>query len=296
MDTSVDPRRDFARYAAGRWLDVATIPGDSPYISGIVLMNKRVERQVNDLLADAAGKFGGRQGHAVAAGGRRLCERHGRRAPRETGRRTAHAAVGKDREDRRAEVARLGTRPPRTDHQHARGDRRIRRHRPRGPDPLQRGGRRWRTAAPRARALPVAPTRPVREAYLKVIADSLALAGVPPAEGQDARAGQGARDGDAHRGQEAQPPVQKRDVIRAAFNRMSYAEPKAAAPRMDFDTLFTALGLPPSGEVLVADIGAVRERDAMLGGVSARGHQGVPAVEVLKKVVGVFVLTLAIRN
>ena len=56
MDTSVDPRQDFARYAAGRWLDVATIPGDSPYISGIVLMTKRVERQVNDLLADAASR------------------------------------------------------------------------------------------------------------------------------------------------------------------------------------------------------------------------------------------------
>ena len=56
MDMSVDPRQDFARYAAGRWLDVATIPGDSPYISGIVLMTKRVERQVNDLFADAASR------------------------------------------------------------------------------------------------------------------------------------------------------------------------------------------------------------------------------------------------
>ncbi len=56
MDTSVDPRQDFARYAAGKWLDVATIPGDSPYINGIALMTKRVERQVDELLADAASR------------------------------------------------------------------------------------------------------------------------------------------------------------------------------------------------------------------------------------------------
>jgi predicted metalloendopeptidase len=58
--------------------------------------------------------------------------------------------------------------------------------------------------------------------------------------------------------------VQKRDV-RAAVTRMPYTELKAALPHTDLDTLFTALGLPTSGDVLVADIRAIRERDAMLG-------------------------------
>jgi len=28
MDTSADPRQNFQRYAAGKWLDTATLPGD----------------------------------------------------------------------------------------------------------------------------------------------------------------------------------------------------------------------------------------------------------------------------
>jgi predicted metalloendopeptidase len=59
-------------------------------------------------------------------------------------------------------------------------------------------------------------------------------------------------------------PVQQRDV-RNAVQRMPYAELKAACPHLDLDTLFTELGLPARGEVLVANIAAIRERDAMLG-------------------------------
>ena len=54
MDLSADPRQDFRRYAAGKWLDKATIPGDLGNLNGIGLMKKQVGRQVASLLVDAA--------------------------------------------------------------------------------------------------------------------------------------------------------------------------------------------------------------------------------------------------
>jgi predicted metalloendopeptidase len=120
---------------------------------------------------------------------------------------------------------------------------------------------------------------PVREAYLKVIADSFALAGVPAAEAK-VRAAKVLEMETRIAGKKL-TPVQKRDV-RAAVTRMSYAELKAAVPHTDIDTLFTAFGLPTSGEVLVADIGAVRERDAMLAAYPLEDTKAYLQWEVLR--------------
>jgi predicted metalloendopeptidase len=263
MDTSVDPRQDFARYAAGRWLDIATIPGDSPYISGIVLMNKRVERQVNDLLADAASR-------SSAAGKGSLLQQVG-----------DVYASGMDVE----RLGQLGAAPLMPEWERiAKID---------GASSLASTLARLELIA----NVPVVvgasvdrgledPTRysvvvadgdlplpalehylvpelaPVRDAYLQVIADSLALAGVPPAKAK-ARAAKVLEMETRIAGKKL-TPVQKRDV-RAAVTRMPYSELTAALPHTDLDTLFTTLGLPTSGDVLVADIRAIRERDAMLG-------------------------------
>ena len=43
MDRTADPRQDFARYASGRWLDAAQIPGDAVRISPMDQMARRVE-------------------------------------------------------------------------------------------------------------------------------------------------------------------------------------------------------------------------------------------------------------
>ena len=263
MDTSVDPRQDFARYAAGRWLDFATIPGDSPYISGIVLMNKRVERQVNDLLVDAASRSQSaakgtplQQVGDVYAGGMDV-ERLGQlgaaplmpewdRIAKIDGAKSLAtalarlelianvpvvigASVGTDLED-----------PTRYSVVVADGD----------------------LPLPALEHYLSPELAPVRAAYLGVIADSLALAGVPPAEAK-VRAAKVLEMETRIAGKKL-TPVQKRDV-RAAVQRMPYAQLKAALPHTDLDTLFTDLGLPTSGDVLVADIGAIRERDAMLG-------------------------------
>ncbi len=55
MDLTADPRKDFRRYAAGRWIDAAVIPADDLRVSGIQVLVKRVEVQIRTLLDDAAG-------------------------------------------------------------------------------------------------------------------------------------------------------------------------------------------------------------------------------------------------
>jgi predicted metalloendopeptidase len=263
MDTSVDPRQDFARYAAGRWLDVATIPGDSPYISGIVLMTRRVERQVDDLFADAASKSPTatkgtplqQVGDLYAAGmdverlrelGAAPLMQEWERIAKIDGAKSLASAlarlelianvpvvlgasVGRDLEDttRYSVVVADGDLPlPALEHY-------------------------------------LAPElAPVREAYLGVIADSLALAGVPTTEAK-VRAAKVLEIETRIAGKKL-TPVQQRDV-RAAVTRMPYTELKAALPHTDLDTLFSELGLPTNGQVLVAGIGSVRERDALLG-------------------------------
>ena len=263
MDTSADPRQDFARYAAGRWLDVATIPGDSPYISGIVLMTKRVERQVDDLFAEAASKSPTsakgtplqQVGDLYAAGmdverlnqlgAAPLMPEWDRIAKIDGAKSLAlalarlelianvpvilGASVGRDLED-----------PTRYSIVVADGD----------------------LPLPALEHYLAPELAPVREAYLGVIADSLALAGVPSAEAK-ARAAKVLEMETRIAGKKL-TPVQQRDV-RTAVQRMSYADLKAACPHFDLDAFFTELGLPTSGEVLVANLAAIRERDAMLG-------------------------------
>ena len=56
MDPKVDPRKDFTRYAAGRWHDAMQIPGDNLRISGLDLMMKRTDTAVQKLVEEAAQK------------------------------------------------------------------------------------------------------------------------------------------------------------------------------------------------------------------------------------------------
>ncbi|MBD2450730.1 M13 family metallopeptidase [Nostoc sp. FACHB-152] len=49
MDTTVDPKKDFHRFAAGKWLDAAKIPPDQLSISGIALLAVQVSQQLEQI-------------------------------------------------------------------------------------------------------------------------------------------------------------------------------------------------------------------------------------------------------
>ena len=54
MDPSADPAQDFYRFAAGGWLDRATIPSTESQVNGFIGLYRRVNEQILALLRSAA--------------------------------------------------------------------------------------------------------------------------------------------------------------------------------------------------------------------------------------------------
>jgi predicted metalloendopeptidase len=261
-------------------MDVATIPNDSPYISGVVLMTKRVDKQVTDLLIDsAAASQGAKKGTPLQQVG------------------DVYAA-GMDVE----RLNSLGAAPlmPEWD-RIARID---------GPKALAEELARLSLRANQVVVIGASvsldledPTKyiiaaadadlplpaledylspelaPLREAYLQTITDTLVLAGVPT-EAAKARAAKVLEMETRVAGKKL-TPVQKRD-IHAAIKRMQYADFKSMLDHLDVDTLFTSLGLPTNGELLVADVAALQERNAMLADYSLEDTKSYLQWEALR--------------
>ena len=54
IDPSVNPAHDFYRFAAGRWVDQTIIPDTEGQVNGFVGLYRQVNRQILDLLQNAA--------------------------------------------------------------------------------------------------------------------------------------------------------------------------------------------------------------------------------------------------
>jgi len=54
MDTRVDPRQDFYRYAAGNWLKETEIAPSDPDVGGFVLLGHNLDKQLLTLIKEAA--------------------------------------------------------------------------------------------------------------------------------------------------------------------------------------------------------------------------------------------------
>lgn len=262
MDRSADPRQDFARYANGRWLDVATLPGDSAQLDGIGLLSRQVDRQVGKLLDDAAAAS------STAPKGSPL---------QQVG---DLYAAGMDVERLRA----LGTTPlqPVWD-RIAKID---------GPKALAEEVSRLSLltnqpvmfgvtvslgltdptkvvvfAEDGALPLPVpeyylaAESAHLREVYRDTVADTLALAGVP-ADQAKARAAK-ILEMETRVAAKKLTAVQDRDFANA-YREMSYADLKSLLGNFDLDTMYATLGLPTGGPVLVHQVPALQERNQML--------------------------------
>lgn len=262
MDTTADPRQDFARYAAGRWLDVATIPGDVANLDGLMLVTKRVERQVGDLLVDAAaaspkarkGTPLQQVGDLYAAGmdvGR--LSSLGVAPLRPEWERIAKIDGPEALAEELARLSLLTNQPVIYDFSVSLG--------------LEDPTRYVVTAADADLTLPAAEDylapdlAPVREAYVRMIVDTLMLAGVPAEEAQ----GRAAKvlEMETRIAAKKLTAEQKRD-LRATYTTRPYAEVEALLGNLDLDTLFQALGLPTGGDLLVSEIDAMKERNALL--------------------------------
>jgi len=262
MDLSADPRQDFRRYAAGKWLDKATLPADLGNLDSIGLVNKQVDRQLATLLPEAAAASPGAKkgtplqqvGDLYAAGMdvERL-KALGAKPLQPEWDRIAKIDGPKALAEELARLALLTNRPVFVDvsvmldlkdptkYVVAAGD----------PD----------LALPAREDYLAVDLAPVRAAYLKTVTDSLALAGVP-AEQAQARAAR-ALEIETRIAGKRLTEEQKRD-FNATYQTRPYAEIKAALSPLDLDTYFQALGLPTGVDLLVTEADALKERGAVL--------------------------------
>jgi len=265
MDPKVNPRRDFRRYAAGRWTDAAVIPADSLRVSGIDVLGKQVEAQIGTLLDEAA------RASATAAPGsptqqvgdfyvsgmdeKRLTELgvapikpdldriaaiDGRKSLTEALARLAvatndpvllGATVGTDTVDRRRYTIYFG-------------DSDL----PLGADNYLKP-----------------EMQKIRDGYLRQVADYLVIAGSTP---EDAKAAaERVLAIETRVAARKLTPVEQRDPAKR-FQKMRYDDLKAMLGNVDLDAYFGALGLPTGGEVIVVEAAALRERNAMLAELS----------------------------
>ena len=262
MDTSVDTRQDFARYAAGKWLDTATIPADLGNLDGIAVLTKQVDRQVGALLTDAAvASTSAKKGsplqqvgdHYAAGMDIERLESLGFTPMQPVWDRIAKIDGPKALAEELARLTLLANHPVFLDVEVMLALKDPTRYVILAADP--------ELALPAREQYLDADLAPVRAAYLQTITDSLLLAGVP-AEQAKARAAKVLAIETRIAGKKL-TEEQKRD-FNATYQTRPYADVKAALGNFDLDAYFQALGLPTGGELLTTEFDALRERNAVL--------------------------------
>ena len=263
MDLGADPRQDFRRYAAGKWFDKATLPADLGNLDAVNLVIKQVDRQVATLLVDAAAASPkARKGTALQQVGDFYAAGMDVARLRALGAKPLQPAWDRiakidGRQALSEELARLYLltgHPVFVDVSVTTEIRDPTRYVVQATDPaLMLPARENYLAADQAA---------IRKAYLKTIADSLLLAGVPAAQAQ-ARAAKVLAI-ETRIARKKLTAEQTRD-FNAAYSTRPYAEIRSALANLDLDAYFKALALPTGVDLLVTEIDALKERNAVLG-------------------------------
>lgn len=262
MDTRSNPRADFKNYAAGRWLDAAEIPGDTVRISTIDVLGKTLERQVASVLDEAAAKSAGAErgtplqqvGDFYASG-----MDEARVAERGIVPLMPYLdliATCKDRTSLARGLAKLSL---------LTGDALLF-----GVDVETDFADRTRNALYFGdAALPLGrdnylrdEAQGVRLAYAQWISSLLKRMSSPQVEVPERTQQLIAME--TRVAAKKLTPVEERDPHKRMV-RMSYDTLKALLTNFDLDAYFAELGLPTGGEVIVIEVEALKERNAMLG-------------------------------
>jgi predicted metalloendopeptidase len=280
MDTTADPRQDFRRYAGGRWLDAAQIPADKLEISGYLVMQEKVETQLRNLLQEAARTSG-----SAAKGS----------PAQQVG---DFYASGMDV----ARLKSLGVQPIAPEV--------ARIAKVQGPTALAEELARLQltTGGGVIMAALVSPhprdrtrttifvgdaslgigtdnylnpdAQRIRDGYVAKVADYLAIAGWKP---EDARAtAQMVLAIETRVAKKKLAPLEKRDPAKR-FVPMPYADVKRLMSNIDLDAHFRSLGLPTGGEIVVVEVEALRERNAILGEYSPAQTRAYVQYELLRQ-------------
>jgi putative endopeptidase len=266
MDPAASARQDFSRYAAGRWSDAATIPSDRYAVSGVELMVKNVEDQVQAVLEDAAARApGAAKGTPLQQVGDLYASGMDVERLKQLKAEPIKADwAGIDAIDSKQALAKAvahlglilsdGT-------MFGAGV---------FPDPSNNT---QYTIAFFGSELPMAARESylspdmakVREAYRTMVVKYHVLAGIPQAEAE-ARADRILAIESRVAGKQLTPEQARNPALR--YKPMSYDALKSLVSNFDLDTYFKAMGLPVGHDVYVIDEGNVRERNAILGELS----------------------------
>ncbi len=279
MDTTADPRQDFRRYAGGRWLDAAKIPSDQLEISGYLVMQETVQTQLRDLLQEAArtsdvapqGSAAQQVGDFYASGMdverlkslgvqplapefERIAKVQGGTAlAGELGRLTMtgnavilFALVSPHPQDRSRMTIYIGD------------------------SSLGLGVDNY--LKPDAQR--------IRDGYVAKMTDYLVIAGWTP---EAARlTAQKVLALETRVAKKKLTPLEKRDPAKR-FVPMRYADAQRLLSNIDLDTYFRSLGLPTGGEVVVVEVEALRERNAILAEWSPDDTRAYLKFELLRQ-------------
>ncbi|WP_034619755.1 M13 family metallopeptidase [Chitinibacter tainanensis] len=261
MDLTADPRVDFARYAGGGFLAAAQIPGDLPRISSFDVLARRTDRQLQALIEQASqvsaqaskGSVLQQVGDFYASGMNEAQLRKNGNAPLQPYfQRINQATAGADFARMLAEFT-ITLNDSFMFATQVAGDTADRQ---RNAIYFADGGLLLSSdnyLKPDNAA--------IRSAYVNYIRDNLQLAGISATEAQ-----QQAEQILAIERQIAAKkltPVQKRDP-NLRYSKMPYRQLQAELSNFDLDAFFHTLGLPTDQDVIVVELQALRERNAIL--------------------------------
>jgi len=261
MDTSADPRRDFQRYAAGRWSDAAVIPGETVMISSFTVLSKSVEHRLLTILEDAAaagsaapkGSPGQQIGDFYASGldEKRLTELGV--APLNAEFERINAISNRQQLSEELAHLELITNQPILFGVGVSSDLRNR--------------KRYAIYATDGELIMgtenyLSPQmQPVRDAYRKMITDYFVLVGSSPAEA--AKIAETVITIESRVAAKKLSPVEKQDPNKS-FVTMSGTKLRSLLSNIDLSAYLVALNLPASGPFTVTEVKALSERNEML--------------------------------
>ncbi|MBP8154884.1 MAG: M13 family metallopeptidase [Nitrospira sp.] len=284
MDTSVSPRKDFTRYAAGKWYDAMEIPADQKGVSGLSLISKRTDVLLGQLVEEATRKAASapkgsptqQVGDLYAAGmdearlkalGNALLQPVFQRI----------RAIS-DKQQLPSEIARLQLATN---------------------DTIMLGGAVTPGIRDKSKYIFVVSDSSLllsnfedyykpeaaryREAYLKNVTDTLVFAGFNISE---SRAFADKALAIETRIAKVRQPLLDQNEPDKRYLLMRYEELKALTPAFDWDAYFATIGLTPPTEVTAVETKAMAERSAILSELSLDDLKMLLMWEYLRRVTG----------
>ncbi|MBD2773954.1 M13 family metallopeptidase [Iningainema tapete] len=261
MDTKVNPKQDFYKFAAGKWLDAAKIPPDLLSVSGFDLLSKQVSKQIQQVTQQAAAQSA--------------------KAPKGSPLQQTGDLYASGMDVKRLESLGVSPLKPVFDRVEAIDSpqalaKTVAEMEKLGQTPILAASISSDIEDAKTNAIYIAggiihlPTQEdylsqnraaIRQAYLDYVAANLEIAGSSPVKAKaDAKK---ILEMETRIASKQLSPVERRD-LKKRFKKMSFAQLESLLSNFDVKSYFEKLGLPTKGNVIVVDSGSLADLNQML--------------------------------